>query len=242
MKLLAKNRLQKFLWGVAALAILVLLLAAASFAYYWFDARSVRKEVVDLPDYYQLLAAGECADIVPGEKSEEERSCCVSSVRSMAVEGAQLAPRAFTGDPSRGCSQGTYVRLLCGGSMEWCAAPGAGEWISFESISADHQVDADEARYHQVIGSLGMSHGQSTYTTSIQIEEETDHHMKGQVAYKYDQSQNGTFYATDLWPDGMIPGPADFVEWRSVQDDLQSPLSCETAAKYHFPASMTGCE
>lgn len=242
MKLPVKNRFQKFLWGVGALIALVLLLAAASFVYYWLDGQSVRKEVRDLSGYYQRVAAVECADIVPGEKSEEERSCCLSSIRSMAIEGAKLAPRAFTADPSRGCEQGGYVRLLCGGSMEWCSVPNQKNWISFESISADQKVDENELRYHQIIGSLGMSHGQSTYTTSIQINEETEHHMKGRVVYKYDQRQNGTFYATDLWPDDVVPGPADFIEWRNVQDDLHSLLSCETAGKYHFPASMTGCE
>ncbi|MFZ1655034.1 MAG: hypothetical protein WBO92_04760 [Candidatus Moraniibacteriota bacterium] len=130
MKLPVKNRFQRLLWGVAALIVLALLLAAASFAYYWFDSRLVRKEVSDLAEYYQRVAAIECGEIVPGEKTEEERSCCLSSIRSMAIEGAKLAPRAFTASPSRGCLQGTFVRLLCGGSMEWCSAPSEKNWIS----------------------------------------------------------------------------------------------------------------
>lgn len=112
-----------FLWSIASVVVFVVMLIGLSAAYYRYDGlvNVKEKHVSSFPEYYKNIAINQCARPEPfSSRSKSIQRCCLSSVQRMYEKNGTLAPLAFTENPSRGCKTGSYMRIMCGGSLEWC--------------------------------------------------------------------------------------------------------------------------
>ena len=105
----------------------------------------------------------------------------------------------------------------------------------------------NEKENEKIIRDLAELNNELVENVEIQIEQMTEHHIRGRVLFKNDPRKNGLFFATDAAFSnvGLPPGFDNLPskeEMEIILNEASDTLDCDRAKGYSFPSPMvTDC-